>query len=140
MAYYPPVSPLAAGMECKCPRCGQGRLFDEFLKVAERCPRCGLDYASADSGDGPAIFLIFIIGFIAVVVLMVLRFGFGAPAWAALLASLLSCLFVTWISIRPLKAYMIALQYANRAREGRLEEEGSDWADRDTDASKGKEP
>ncbi|GGC96332.1 DUF983 domain-containing protein [Aquisalinus flavus] len=118
-------------MACKCPRCGQGRLYDGFLKVAERCPRCGLDYSRADSGDGPAIFLLFIVGFIAVLVLVVLRFGLGAPAWAALLASLVSCVVATWISIRPLKAYMVALQYANKAREGHLNEEGSDWSDRD---------
>jgi len=118
-------------MACKCPRCGQGNLYDGFLKVAEGCPRCGLDYSRADSGDGPAIFLLFIVGFIAVLVLVLLRFGFDAPAWVALLASFIVGGLTIWMSIRPLKAYMISLQYANKAREGQLEEEGSDWSDRD---------
>ena len=64
--WYPPVSPLSAGLGCKCPRCGRGRLFAGFLTVAEKCEACGLELAKHDSGDGPAVFVILILGFIVV--------------------------------------------------------------------------
>lgn len=122
MTYYPPVSPYAAGLGGKCPRCGQGPLFDGFLKLRLSCEACGLDYASADSGDGPAVFVIFIVGFIAVALAFIARFVWYAPIGVALLISGGFTLVAVLALLRPLKATMIALQYANKAAEGRLEE------------------
>ena len=56
--------PLLAGLKGRCPNCGSGRLFSGFLKVAPACDHCGYDLAKADSGDGPAVFVILIAGFI----------------------------------------------------------------------------
>ena len=68
---HPRVSPIAAGLACRCPRCGRGRLFDGYLTVAARCSACGLDLSKADSGDGPAVFIIFILGFLVAQHIMV---------------------------------------------------------------------
>ena len=122
MSYYPPVSPYAAGFGGKCPRCGQGPLYAGFLKLHERCESCGLDYVKADSGDGPAVFVIFIVGFIAVALAFIVRFGLHAPMGVALLISAGFTIISILALLRPLKATMIALQYANKAAEGRLEE------------------
>ena len=123
MSYYPPVSPYAAGLGGKCPRCGQGALFEGFLKLRKSCEVCGLDYAKADSGDGPAVFVIFIVGFIAVALAFITRYVWYAPMGVALLVSIGFAVFSILALIRPLKATMIALQYSNKAAEGRLEEE-----------------
>ena len=61
---YPPVSPLVAGVTCRCPRCGKGKLFDGFLSLPPRCNVCGLDYSFIDAGDGPAVFIMFFAGFV----------------------------------------------------------------------------
>lgn len=122
MTYYPPVSPYAAGLGGKCPRCGQGRLFDGFLSLQKQCEACNLDYAKADSGDGPAVFVIFIVGFVAVAVAFIARFVWFAPIWLAFTISAGLALVMILALLRPLKATMIALQYANKAAEGRLEE------------------
>ncbi|MAW79765.1 MAG: hypothetical protein CMI63_05970 [Parvularcula sp.] len=122
MAYYPPVSPYAAGFGGKCPRCGQGKLFEGFLKLAPVCEICGLDYAKADSGDGPAVFVIFIVGFIAVALAFIARFVWYAPIGVALGLSMLFAVVLILALLRPLKATLIALQYANKAEEGRLDE------------------
>lgn len=122
MALYPPVSPYAAGMGAKCPRCGQGALYEGFLKLRPSCEACGLDYAKADSGDGPAVFVIFIVGFIAVALAFIARFVWFAPIGLALLISGLFTVVAILLLLRPLKATLIALQYANKAAEGRLEE------------------
>ncbi|GJL94373.1 MAG: membrane protein [Hyphococcus sp.] len=122
MTYYPPVSPYAAGLGGKCPRCGQGPLFEGFLGLRKECEICRLDYAKADSGDGPAVFVIFIVGFAAVAVAFIARFVWYAPIWMAFLISGGLAVVMILALLRPLKATMIAVQYSNKAAEGRLEE------------------
>jgi uncharacterized protein (DUF983 family) len=122
MSYYPPVSPYAAGFGGKCPRCGQGALFDGFLKLRANCETCALDYSKADSGDGPAVFVIFIVGFAAVALAFIMRFVWFAPLAVAMAVSCLFAVALILLLLRPLKATMVALQYAHKAAEGRLEE------------------
>lgn len=55
---WPPLSPLHTGLRGRCPRCGQGHMFDGFLKLRRGCEVCGLDYSFADPADGPAFFVI----------------------------------------------------------------------------------
>ncbi len=110
-------------MRGRCPRCGQGRLFQGYLGLRDQCDICGLDYAKADSGDGPAVFAIFIVGFIAVAAAFIARFVFFAPIALAFAVSAGLTIALTLMLLRPLKATLIALQYANNAAEGRLENE-----------------
>lgn len=121
MAYYPPVSPYAAGLAGKCPRCGQGALFKGFLGLKDRCEACGLDYSKADSGDGPAVFVIFVVGFLAVAFAFIARFVFFASVWLAFLISAAFAVALILSLLRPFKATLIALQYRHKAEEGRPE-------------------
>jgi uncharacterized protein (DUF983 family) len=121
MSYYPPVSPFSAGIGGKCPRCGQGALFKSFIGLNERCTACGLDYAQADAGDGPAVFIMFIVGFIAVAAAFIARFVFLAPILTAFLISGGLAIGLSLALLRPMKGVMVALQYRHKAEEGRLE-------------------
>jgi uncharacterized protein (DUF983 family) len=118
---YPPVSPLAAGAMCRCPRCGKGRLFRGFLTLGLRCEVCGLDYSFADAGDGPAVFIIFFAGFVVVGAALLVEAAYQPPFWlhAVLWGPLI--LLTTLGPLRPMKGLMIALQYHHKAAEGRLE-------------------
>jgi uncharacterized protein (DUF983 family) len=109
------VSPLAAALACACPRCGKGRLFSGFLTLAERCSVCGLDLRAADSGDGPAVFLIFIIGFTAIPIALIAQSVFDLPDWAPLLIGAVLILGLAALLLRPAKAYIVALQYRHRS-------------------------
>jgi uncharacterized protein (DUF983 family) len=125
---YPPFSlqkSILAGLACRCPRCGKGKLLQGFLTLRPRCDVCGLDFAFADSGDGPAVFIILIAGFIVVGAALVTEILYQPPIWvhAVLWAPLI--LIVTLGPLRPLKGLMIALQYHHDASEGRLHEGGS---------------
>jgi uncharacterized protein (DUF983 family) len=114
------VSPYIAGLTCRCPRCGKGKLFDGFLALAPRCDRCGLDYAFIDAGDGPAVFVMLIAGFIVVAAALVVEVKYQPPLWvhAALWGPLI--LATTLLPLRLMKALLIALQFHHRAAEGRL--------------------
>ena len=72
---------LKRGFRGRCPRCGQGKLFDGFLALRPRCSACGLDYSFADAGDGPAVFVMFIAGFIVVGMALVTEIKYAPPLW-----------------------------------------------------------
>jgi len=122
MTDHPPISPYAAGLGGKCPRCGRGALFKGFLGLKDRCEACGLDYSKADAGDGPAVFIMFVVGFIAVAVAFIARFVWFAPLLASFLVSGVVAIALTFALLRPFKATLVALQYRHKAEEGRLEE------------------
>lgn len=116
----PAISPLTTGLTCKCPRCGKGKLFVNVLNMREVCSACGLDYKFVDTGDGPAIFAIFILGFLSMGAAMIAEFKFGVPWWGhVILLGVIMPLFALFL-LRFLKATLIALQYKNKAEEGRL--------------------
>ncbi len=108
------------GLACRCPRCGEGKLYAGFLKLRPACEVCGLDYTFIDSGDGPAIFIIMIAGFIVVGSALVVEIKYQPPFWvhAALWGPLI--LATTLLPLRAMKSLLIALQYHHRAAEGRL--------------------
>jgi uncharacterized protein (DUF983 family) len=108
-------------MAGRCPRCGQGNLFSGYLTIADRCAVCDLDYTIADSGDGPAVFVIFITGFAGVLAAFILRYVFSAPPWLVLLLAGAFTIGLTLLLLRPMKGTLFALQYRNKAAEGRLE-------------------
>jgi uncharacterized protein (DUF983 family) len=115
------VNPWSAGLTCHCPRCGKGRLFNGFLALAPRCDACGLDYSFIDAGDGPAVFIIMLAGFIVVAAALAVEVLYQPPFWvhAALWVPLI--LITTLAPLRPMKGVLIALQYHHKAAEGRLE-------------------
>ncbi len=101
------VSHFVIGPLCRCPRYGKGILYDGLLHVAEICGYCGLDLSAHGSGDGPAIFVILIVGALAFIV----ERTFAPPIWAHLINQLPLILGATILCLRPLKATLIALQY-----------------------------
>jgi uncharacterized protein (DUF983 family) len=115
-----PVSPMVAGLLGRCPRCGKGRLFQGFLALRPRCENCGLDFSFADSADGPAVFVIFISGFIVAGSALAVEMLYAPPYWvhAVLWGPLI--LITTLGPLRPMKGLLIALQYHHKAAEGRL--------------------
>ena len=114
------VSPFVAGLTCKCPRCGKGKLFAGFLTLKPHCDACGLDYAFIDAGDGPAIFIILFAGFIVVGAALIVEMKYQPPFWVHAVLWLPLILATTLLPLRPMKALLIALQYHHKASEGRL--------------------
>jgi uncharacterized protein (DUF983 family) len=115
------ISPFVAGLSGRCPRCGEGKLFDGFLALRPRCPKCGLDYSFADAGDGPAVFVMFIAGFIVVGMALVVEIKYAPPLWVHAVLWLPLILLVTLAPLRLIKGLLIALQYHHDAAEGRLD-------------------
>ena len=120
-ALYPPVEPIAAGIKGCCPRCGQGRLFEGFLKVKPRCANCGLDNSFADSGDGPVVFVILIVGFIVLGAALWMEVNLNPPLWVHFLLWIPIAVVFSLALTRILMGILNTLQYRNNARPGEID-------------------
>ena len=114
-------SPFVSGLTCRCPRCGKGRLFSGFLQVAPRCEACGLDFAFADSGDGPEIFVIFVVAPVVIVLAFIFEALVHPAPYVHLIVWIPVTILLSLALLRPFKATLVALQYRHDAREGRLQ-------------------
>ena len=114
-------SSLEAAVRGDCPRCGAHTLFSSWVGFAARCPACGLDYSTFNVGDGPAAFLIFIVGTITVVGALVVDGAFSPPWWVHLVWVPVAAA-LTIGGLRVSKGWLLAQEYKHRAREGRIVE------------------
>jgi uncharacterized protein (DUF983 family) len=118
---YPPISAINTGLTGRCPRCGEGRMFAGFLNLAPQCEVCGLDFGFADSGDGPAVFVTLIAGFLVLGVALWVDVAYEPPLWVYIVIFMPLTILVCLGLLRPLKGLMVASQYKNKAAPGRLE-------------------
>ena len=111
-------SPIVAALAGACPRCGSRTLFDGWVRFAGQCRSCGLDFAGFNVGDGPAAFLILIVGAILTAGAIAVELAFEAPYWVHLVWVPLG-LALTIFGLRFGKALLLAQEYRHRAGEGR---------------------
>jgi uncharacterized protein (DUF983 family) len=95
-------------------------LFSGYLKLAPGCAACGLDYAMFDAGDGPAVFVILIVGAVAAGGALFVEFTFHPPYWVHAVLWLPLVLVLSFTLLRLIKSLLLVLQYRHQAREGRL--------------------
>ncbi|WP_129792361.1 DUF983 domain-containing protein [Sphingosinicella sp. CPCC 101087] len=119
------IRPLATALRGGCPRCGNSGLFAGLVTFAPRCRACGLDFQSFNVGDGPAAFLIFIVGGIVVALAILTELSASPPWWIHVLLWLPLTIVLTLSLLRLSKAALLALEYRHRAREGRIKREES---------------
>jgi len=113
-------SPAQAALRGLCPRCGNRTLFAGLATFAPRCRACGLDFAAFNVGDGPAAFLIFIVGGIVVGLAMFVELSASPPWWVHVLLWLPLATVLTVGLLRIGKGLLLVLEYRQKAREGRI--------------------
>ncbi len=115
-------SAWAAGLSLRCPQCGKGAVFAGYLKFRDHCRACGADFKAADSGDGPAVFVILIVGAIVAPLLIILQYGLDLPGWLALSLTLAAAIGLCLALLPPFKATLFAFQWKHKAREATLDD------------------
>jgi uncharacterized protein (DUF983 family) len=103
-----------------CPRCGARTLFAGLATFAPKCRACGLDYSAFNVGDGPAAFLIFIVGGIMVGLAIWLELSLSPPFWVHVILWVPLATALVVGLLRLSKGLLLALEYRHRAREGRI--------------------
>lgn len=116
---------LSAGLKCRCPRCGEGRLFVRFLTLSDECEGCGLNFDFADPADGPAFFVM-----TGVAILVATAWGVWAataqpPIWLQFALVFPALIGGCLVALRPVKAWLVAEQYIHKAEEGRWASTGT---------------
>jgi uncharacterized protein (DUF983 family) len=111
-------SPFDAGLRCVCPRCGEGALFRGYLTVRPTCESCGLDLGFTEGSEGPAVFIIFVVGFIVIAAAAITEVAFHPHPMLHLALWIPATIILSLILLRPFKATMIALHYRNIVHQG----------------------
>jgi uncharacterized protein (DUF983 family) len=94
-------------------------LFSGYLNVAPACAACGLDFSPFQAGDGPAVFVILIVGALVAGGALVTEVTFHPPYWVHAIIWGPAILILSLGLLRPFKAALIVLQHKHRAEEAR---------------------
>jgi len=112
--FYPPVPVFKIALNSRCPRCGIGKLYQGYLRVVDSCSHCQLEVGKHDSGDGPAFFVMSLIGAIIVVLAILLEFTYEPPYWLHVVLWPPLTILGSVILLRPAKTILIGQQYKHR--------------------------
>ena len=107
---------LYHGLSCRCPRCQKGEIFTSHLNptLQDKCPQCDFDLTKSDGADGPAVFLIFMFGFLLVPLALILDAWVEFPLWLHAILWSIIMIALTLLTLKPLKSYILFLQYKHR--------------------------
>lgn len=105
---------MLKGLRCRCPRCGEGKLYRRYLKIADRCEQCGLDYSHHRADDLPAYVAITIVGHILIGGLLHFQSSRDiAPAiYLAILLPL--AVILPLLMLPSIKGSIVGMQWARR--------------------------
>jgi uncharacterized protein (DUF983 family) len=105
---------MKRGFRCRCPRCGEGKLFSAFLKVDNYCSVCGLDFTPHRADDLPAYLVIVIVGHIVVPTALVIETNYSPPVALQLAIYLPVTLVASLALLQPVKGAVVGMQWALR--------------------------
>ncbi|MBR1211174.1 DUF983 domain-containing protein [Bradyrhizobium sp. AUGA SZCCT0177] len=105
---------MKRGFMCRCPRCGEGKLFRAFLKVDDHCKTCGLDYTPHRADDLPAYLVIVIVGHIVVPVVLWVETNYSPAIWLQMAIYLPFTFLSSLLLLQPVKGAVVGFQWALR--------------------------
>ena len=115
-------SPIDSGLRGACPRCGARTLFQGFVKFADKCPGCELDFTAFNVGDGPVVFMTLGIGALVTILAVTVELEFEPGVLIHALLWIPLTLVLVVLALRFSKGLLLALEYRNAAREGRIKQ------------------
>lgn len=102
------------GFLCRCPNCGQGKLFGAFLKSVPSCSACHEEFHHHRADDLPAYLVIMIVGHIVVGGFMGIEMTSGLGLWQHLAIWVPVTIVSSLALLQPVKGAVISLQWALR--------------------------
>ena len=105
---------MKRGFRCRCPRCGEGKLFRAYLKTADCCSVCSQDFTAHRADDLPAYLVIVIVGHIVVPLALSIETNYSPPVWLQLAIYLPLTLVASLALLQPVKGAVVGFQWALR--------------------------
>jgi uncharacterized protein (DUF983 family) len=99
------------GLRCRCPACGEGRLFRAFLKVRDACPECGEDLHHHRADDFPAYLVIVIVGHLLVPIILSVETHIAPPVGLSMALWPSIALAMALGFLQPVKGAVVAIQW-----------------------------
>jgi uncharacterized protein (DUF983 family) len=100
---------MARGFNGRCPSCGQGRLFNGFLRVVAQCEHCRAPLGLARADDAPPYFTILIVGHIVIPAMLIMQKNWDPPMWLLAVIFLPLTLVLSLGLLRPIKGATVGL-------------------------------
>jgi len=105
---------MGRGLRCRCPRCGRGKLFRAYLKVADRCPACGEALYHHQADDAPPYFTMLIVAHVVVGGVLSMEIAYHPPIWLHMVIWLPLTVILSLALLPRIKGAIVGLQWANR--------------------------
>ncbi len=105
---------IKRGLACRCPNCGDGRLFRAFLKPVDHCAVCGEDYTPQRADDLPAYLVIVVVGHVLMTGYLLTDMFWRVSPWVHMTIWIPLAVLAAIATVQPIKGGVIGLQWAYR--------------------------
>ena len=102
------------GAQCRCPNCGEGKLFDGYLKVVKECPVCGEELFHHRADDGPAYLTILVVGHVLAIAIHFTWSHFRPDPFVMASVFSVLCVGLSLFLLPRMKGLVVAIQWARR--------------------------
>jgi uncharacterized protein (DUF983 family) len=102
---------LWRGARNRCPHCGEGRVFQGFLRVVPECSACGAALGRLRADDAPPYFTIFLVGHVALPPILMVERLWMPPMWVHMALWLPLVAVATTLLLRPVKGATVGLMW-----------------------------
>ncbi|HEY8246124.1 MAG TPA: DUF983 domain-containing protein [Hyphomicrobium sp.] len=108
------VQAIRRGAAQKCPACGDGKLYRQYLKVADSCTVCGEELHHHRADDAPPYFTILIVGHFIVAGVMMVEDFFRPNYWLHIAMWFPLTIGLSLWLLPRIKGALVGLQWALR--------------------------
>jgi uncharacterized protein (DUF983 family) len=105
---------ILRGLALRCPACGVGSMFRAYLKIADRCAKCGTELHHHRADDAPPYFTILIVGHVVVGGVLALEQAFAPADWVQAIIWLPLTVLLSMLILPRAKGALVGLQWALR--------------------------
>jgi uncharacterized protein (DUF983 family) len=110
-----PTKPaIMNGLRCRCPNCGEGKLFDRYLHVADICPNCGEELFHHRADDGPAYLVILLVAHIIGFAIHFMWVAWRPEPWVMATVLSLGAVGLSLALLPPMKGLVVGVQWSRR--------------------------
>lgn len=102
------------GTLCRCPHCGQGKMFRAYLKVADECDVCGEELSHHRADDFPPYIAIMIVGHLLVGIMLHMDMVWHVNPMMYLYSMIPLAVVLPLAMLPSIKGAIVGLQWANR--------------------------
>lgn len=104
---------MVTGMKCRCPACGEGKMFRAYLKVSDECSNCGEQLHHHRADDAPPYLVIFIVGHIIVGIMLHIEMVHSVAPMIYLWTMIPLTIVMSLLLLPVVKGAVVAAQWAN---------------------------